>query len=173
MKKLLILLLLFTLTPARADVSPGSGIPSLTVGGRVFTDLSSNLIVLWATITASAAVKHSSLRKIGTTAGYTVTSGKTLTVQGCRFLVKTAAAGISLVFAYGDTDVSMNGAAPTNETDSTGNAGFGHLIGIINPASTAQVDAPFWDTVPTGKIPEVYNSTGTIDVMVYCFGYEK
>lgn len=81
----------------------------LTVGGRVFTDLTS-LIILYGEV--STATRYTTLRKQNGAAGYQVTAGKTLTISAMSLLYGgTVTNTTAVALLYGDTDVGINSAA--------------------------------------------------------------
>lgn len=92
-------------------------IPSLTVGRQVFTDVSTNLIMLFgctAGHTAGTPLK-SSMRRNGATTAYAVTSAKTYTVQA--LIVSNGGTGVEgpVQIAQADNDVGIaNSGALTN-----------------------------------------------------------
>ncbi len=135
-------------------------VPSLTVGGRVFTDLT-NLIVLTA---AHSAGNLSTLRLPGASSGYQVPAGKTLKIWAIRqYTTSSYVAPTSL--GYGDTDVGYNsGSTPTNPIYYSVGANA-YTAG----ATTGITETSLLFSVPTGKY--VFGSTSGQQGGTTVFGY--
>lgn len=87
-------------------------IPTLTVGGRVFTDLTT-LIEL--TGFCGNTNTNASLRLYSGSSGYQVTVGKTLTLHAQQISWTTASGSAGFALGYADNDVGMDsGTAFTN-----------------------------------------------------------
>lgn len=142
-----------------------SAIPTLTVGGRVFTDLT-NLIVLKASI--SAAGRYSTFRRLNGTAGYQVTAGKTLTIVALRGFNRGAAVE-SVNLQYGNTDSGVESAVDqTGVVYESGAAMYNSLA--FSATSGSSAEAPSGFTVPATKYPGVIGTTGsTVSVYAYCY----
>lgn len=141
--------------------------PSLTIGGRVFTDLT-NLIILHGAVAAGQA--NCSLRKANGVAGYAVTAGKTLTIYACKGRSNTAA-NTKIILLYSDNDMGVDTAtAPTNPVyimGSTANYGLTYSGG----ASVDQEQAHEINfQVPATKIPGVIMVSSVSYFRAY--GYE-
>lgn len=152
---------------AAPPVSPGI-IPSLTVGGRVMTDLHRLIVLNGYSYNASA--NYVSLRLPNGTAGYAVTTGKTLRIVAASGH-SNAASTLGSV-CYGDNDVGGSGtSAPTNVVYMSGSDLFGQ---IFNLPSTSDLDKS-WSlnfTVPATKIPCIKFPAGT-GAYVSLYGYEE
>lgn len=151
------------------------GIPSLEIGGRVFTDLQ-NLIQLVASVGTTAANGNASARLANGVAGYQVPVGKILTLQAFRAAGNiTAGAAIGLfALGYSDNDAGQqSNNALTNAVYIAGtNTGPS-----IPPASAAAVvtsmECPLPDfQVPAGKYISLVNQNNAY-YNVYLFGYLK
>ena len=136
-------------------------IPTLTVGGRVFTDLT-NLIILYGMSTTSTH-NWSTLRKQNGSSGYTVTSGKTLTINAVTCITPNSTApAVSLL--YGTSDVGLDsGSAPTGAVYLAGGSST-NTIYISQCASSgsslSQISSGSVDfQVPAGKYPCGYMNT--------------
>jgi len=143
---------------------------SITVGGRVFTDLP-NLILLQGF--ANTAGNITTPRAGGATAGYVVPSAKTLKIQAVRLVSSTNTISRAYLL-YGDTDVGMDsGSLPTTPIYLAGGgisihslvAGAANAVGLSGPGYNEI--ACDW-RIPTGKYPAVGISGGGV---VYLFGY--
>lgn len=149
-----------------------AAVPTLTVGGRVFTDLA-NLKILFASVT-DATNKNSSFRKDGTSAGYAVTSGKTLTVLAVRLYsgaVTVGNANLGFIL-YSDNDVGLNSATSfTNPVFSTGTGAGSALWSQGGTVLTMPLEAALSFAVPTGKFIGWQNN-GTALQTAVLFGYE-
>jgi len=79
-------------------------IPSLTIGGRVITDLA-NLIVLYG-YSNSSATSRCSLRKVNTSTGYTPSGTKVFQAVAVRIQTLIVATS-GLALGYADTDIGL------------------------------------------------------------------
>ncbi len=82
-------------------------IPILTVGGRVFTDLT-NLIFLIGSV--NTAGRGCTGRKAGAASGYQVTAGKTLTIYAVKITCEDSAGAYGITLSQSDNDVGVNTA---------------------------------------------------------------
>lgn len=90
-------------------------VPSLTIGGRVFTDVSSSLIVLYGNSVGGGALTNCGLRLGNGTAAYQVTAGKTLQIRAVKIMTSVTAANSGCTFLYCDNDIGYrSNTAPTN-----------------------------------------------------------
>lgn len=134
--------------------------PTITVGGRVFTNIA-DLIIL---ATVNSTNLYGTFRISSGSSGYQVTSGKTYTVYAIRLFSTTASAWVSQAVGYGDTDVGLNsGSPPTNNVQSFGTA-------IPSVAGTADAEAPMKFAIPAQKYPYIAGTGGTCTAVIY--GYE-
>lgn len=143
-------------------------IDSITVGGRVFTDLT-NLIILHAGL--STGGDFSTFRKASGSAGYQVTAGKTLHIYALDAWANATNVQSSIILLYGDTDVGQtSGSGPTNPVYLAGSTTYqiadynnGTGGGIVYKASA--LDFP----IPSTKYV-AYLSGNLSSVVLY--GYE-
>lgn len=149
-------------------------IPSLTVGGVVFTDLSAALIVLYGSV--ATTTRYTTLRRTTATAGYQTTSGKTLTIRACKITYISLTGNPTINLLYGDTDVGLNSSsAPTNPVylggDSSSSCG---VLGGSSGAASGPVSygetAPFFNTPSTKYSAMFLNIEATTNMLAY--GYE-
>lgn len=84
-------------------------IPSITIGGRVFTDLD-NLLILGANMSGN---KYWTFAEGNGTGDYQVPVGKTLQVLAVQTVCTTASNGVSILL-YGDNAVDNSSTPPTN-----------------------------------------------------------
>lgn len=118
-------------------------------------------------IAVGNAAKYSTFRSANGTAGYQVTTGKTLKFRAARVVVVTAAASGGVVLGYGDTDVNIAaGAAPTNPVYLGGSS----FVRLQNLSVEGQFSMPVRFDVPAGKYPFIF-SDGLCAVFI--FGYEE
>lgn len=153
-------------------------IPTITVGGRVFTDLTT-IIILQAYMNSSAATRYSTFRR--TSSGYQVTTAKTLKLHAAKWSgIGTNSGGFTM--GYGDNDVGFSSAsAPTNETFPFYGSATNSVM--LNGRDTTSRE-PVWDEMafdpnnPNGfaatKYPFLLNQNSTTNSNVVCqiFGYE-
>lgn len=148
-----------------------SAIPTLTVGGRVFTDLQ-NLIILKGYAQLS---QNATLRNFTGTAGYQVTAGKTLQIQAVEWQTNSYfTTGHSVFVLQTDNDVGLNTAtAFTNPVYPFGNSTdtFGGL-NVCNDTGTIRSQKVYRFNVAAGKYVSMVNAAGSVNTEVTVFGYE-
>lgn len=150
-----------------AQIIQPSVIPTLTVGGRVFTDLT-NLIILTGTL-AGAANGYTTMRRINGTAGYQVTTGKTLTIYAMKALLQVAG---NCNPAYADADVgNATNTALTNPIYFTSVLGAGVTNGNSPLGSWQDTQIQF--AIPAGKYMCIVNQAGATNALYMAFGYES
>ncbi len=146
-------------------------LPTLTIGERVFTDLT-NLKILKTYITTSA--RYSTYKNPDGTA-YSVPANKTLKVKALAVRTSGPAIAIDAKLLYGDTDVGFNSAAaPTNPIYTLNDSNFFELTGMKG-AYNAQVMESGMEqavefSVPTGKF--VTSSADNAPGFFILYGYE-
>lgn len=152
------------------EVTVVSTIETVTVGGRVFSDLS-GLIVAGVYLNGGA-VQYGTFRKNNTTSGYQVTSGKTYQIGALTWFSSAAGHGFGL--GYGDNDRGLDGdtTPPTNAVWQFGAAGGGDgtIFYMCGTAYTLHSQATKFN-VPSQKYPAA-TSTSAINGGVQVFGYE-
>lgn len=119
--------------------------------GAFATDTATDIITLWGFVTATQNV--STLRKVGATSGYQVTSGKTFYI--CRMkLFMTSNVVVQVPLGYADNDVGMDTTtARTNPVAVFGNPevsnGTGGLSGLgsVSIAQTSNDDLSLHDII--------------------------
>ena len=148
-------------------------IDTLTIGGRVFTDLT-NLIILEMTANTGSGVVYSTFRLSNSSSGYQVTSGKTFTIYAIQATSLTSTARISL--GYGNTDVGNDSSsAPTSFVAE------GHLIVAASPSaepprmiigggSIVNFVANF--SIPSLKYPCFVSDGSGFQGSAFIYGYE-
>lgn len=154
---------------ARAIGTLGT-IPSLTIGGRVYTDLD-NLIILSAGTSTSG--NTTMFRKGTGSAGYPVTASKTLTITSLVMYNKDASANVNEFFGYADTDLGYNsGSAAVNPVYFAGAGSATEMwIGLDTTLgqSTRTINLHF--QIPAGKYLFVTNN-GAHATNYFAYGYE-
>ena len=155
-----------------ASIILPSTIPSIVVGGRVFTDLD-NLIILNASVIGTTNTNSTPRLSTGS-AGYQVTTGKTLKIWAWKMDVTwvTVVSTQVLRIGYQDNDVGM--ATSTGFT----NRVFDANGGGITLGSMATLTQPFQEglcslSIPAGKYMGIEALTTNIgNCTVRFFGYE-
>lgn len=176
MRSKLLLILGFVVglsAPSYGAIFPSG--PTLTVGGRNFTDLA-NLIVLEA-YTATAN-HYSSLVKLSgasvVTTAYQVTSGKTFSVCGVRVIAaSSSAATCQMQMLYGTGFVLSvdQASAPTGAVFPMGlSASGGFQFMSTAPATTPTGYDTNW-TIPASDYPAI-QTLSTTGCVIYVYGYE-
>ena len=132
-----------------------AGLPSVTVGGRTFTDLT-NLITI---SNYGLGANYSTMRKSDGT-NYTPSGIKKLRILAFKVKVLEAGNGIREI-GYGDTAVTDSAAAPTNAVIAR--------LGIVNATALDNTSYEFATNieVPNGKYPYVRGC------FVAIYGYEE
>lgn len=157
-----------------AAVSYPTAIPTLTIGGRVFTDLE-NLKVLSAYCDCSAGTRYSTLRLHSASAGYQVPVGKTFKVLAVAVIPLVGAAASRYAYpVYGDNDVGFaSAAAPTNAVFPYGNQTASVILpsNTVPTAANTRLEMAIRQDIPAGKYPAVLGTLG-LEFTAYVFGYE-
>lgn len=167
MKKLFILLLLLT-TTAQAAFIPTQ--PTMTIGGRVFTDLT-NLITLECSASGLTNV-NCTFRKAFSGSGYTPSGGTAFKCAAMRIQSDSTTA-LSGKVLYADNDVGfITSTAFTNPVYVNGNSS---TVGSFLDAAqylgqVMELGCNF--IIPNGKYPGVI-SGGNQVLHVEMFGYEQ
>lgn len=148
-------------------------IPTLTVGGRVFTDLE-NLIQLKAYVEGTTNVRGTA-RKLNASAGYQVPVGKKFVIKAVRIIPTYASANAlyPATIVYADNDVGVAAAtAFTNEVDIGGSVLISQLGAMLTTAFTLQEFILNFE-VPAGKYIGVRSLTSSVTYAIFdIFGYE-
>lgn len=142
-----------------------AAIPTLTIGGRVFTDLA-NLKTLVG-YCAGAGGTNTDFRTMAG-AVYVVPASKSFRILAVKFMIATAG---TCLFGYCDNDVGVGSAtAPTNGAYMINSSGQMLVTPIAN--TNIAVEFPFDLIVPTGKYPFASGGGGTFNGTVIIYGYE-
>lgn len=156
-----------------AAVSYPPAIPTLTIGGRVFTDLE-NLVQLKAYVEGTTNVRGTA-RKLNASAGYQVPVGKKFVIKAVRIIPTYASASAlyPATIVYADNDVGVAAAtAFTNEVDIGGNVLIGQLGTMLSTSFTLQEFVLNFE-VPAGKYIGVRALTSSLTYAALdIFGYE-
>lgn len=165
------LTLLFSITSSAAYAPLA---PSLTVGGRVFTDLT-NLIVLQCYVSSNNGC---TFRKTNGSSGYQVTAGKTLTIWAYRLETANTASISDGIPFYSDTDLGWSSpTAPTNPFYIAG--GVAATIWTTTALAAQATSTPGMKEIatefpiPATKFPAWNWSAQNGSLMVTAFGYEN
>ncbi len=146
-------------------------IPTLSVGGRVFTDLTTLIVLAGGNLTIN---RYSTLRKPNGTAGYQVTVGKTLRIDACRIWTTSTGGLCNVGLLYGDTDVGLDSAsAPTTAVSYGGSSsvyvGFqGTAASGVESQAPAEI-TPFFSVVAQKYAAMLSDRAAT---NMTAFGYE-
>lgn len=156
-----------------AAVSFPPAIPSLTVAGRVFTDVE-NLIHVRGFAVGTTNVRCS-LRKITGTAGYQVPVGKKFVVRAVRCVSTVSATSADFMFllVYSDNDVGVSSStAFTNPIYAGGSSNIASLGSLSEIKDDVQEFVTGFE-VPAGKyVGMQVLATAANYVAVDLFGYE-
>lgn len=152
----------------------GSMIPSLTVGGRVFTDLD-NLFILQAFISGGSSIQHFYRTGVAANAVYQVTAGKTFYALAAKIW-------------QGGPTTDQDVLVQLRQSD-TGTGSGSNTVGLLTGVATGRtedyiglskiVNSNFQEFAIFGKasaqkyIQAVNTSTASTYNMVQLFGYER
>lgn len=166
----LALMLTFSFPAWAVTVSNSAVVPSITVGGRVFTDLTNLKILYTEAGNNNGAVTYAPFVNPDGT-NYQVTTGKTFTIYAIRFFNFVVGAATSLRLGYGTTAAAFSTSAPTGATNLLLAANF---FPFFNQANT-WFEMALNLAVPATKFPYLVgpNSATTTDGVYQIFGYEK
>lgn len=149
------------------NIATPQAIPSITIGGRVFTDLK-NLLILGGP-TGGAVYGITTCRKQNGTAGYQTTAGKTLRITALEVTVLTAVATSCVSMGYSDTDLGrLVNTAPTNPVYMEGVAGYG-----FSTSETGIYQYACNFTIPAGKYLFVNGNGNASLTQCRLYGYEE
>lgn len=146
-------------------------IPTITVGGRVFTDLT-NLIILIGVL--ENAGDFTTLRKMNATSGYQVPGGKTFTAMAIKIAGAPQNIGCNHSVLYGDNDVGENSAsAPATPVYAGGFTAPSATVQSVKDSGGALLfpEAAINFQVPTGKFM-AHTADASVRSIVYIYGYE-
>jgi len=149
-------------------------VPTLTIAGRVFTDLQ-NLIVIRGHFNGVGAAYTGFAKTTGIvapgTGGYVVPASKTFQVHAMSLLILTAAAGTySPAIGYGDTDIAGSAAAaPANAKYSSNASASGSNL---SPTPAGKLEVDFRFDIPTGKYAFAYMNNQALVGPIFLYGYE-
>lgn len=150
-----------------------AAVPSLSIGGRVFTDVS-NLKILGASFDAVTTV-NGTFRLPNTTAGYQVPASKKFVVMAIvvKIFESTAAAStIGMRLQYSDNDVGLQtSTALTNAVAVFGSNQASSFGTLANTSLSSQFQEAVYFEVPAAKYLTGINISAKVaSALVY--GYE-
>jgi hypothetical protein len=155
------------------NVVVASAIPTLTVGNRVFTDLT-NLIILYGAAHGTTTT-NCTFRKANASSGYTPSGSKAFKVQALSSNLSFSAASTNgtAVLLYSDSDTNPDTSNvftnPVYIGGNASNAAIGNLISLSNSHFEYAVDF----TIPNLKYPGFsISSTSTVFQTIQLYGYE-
>lgn len=150
---------------------PTTAVPSITVGGRVFTDLA-NLITLGFYYNTNAG---STGRLASASSGYQIPAGKSFKAMAFKGLINVAGtSGVALsYYSQTDNDVGMDSATVfTNPVNAFAQSGLSCMFGANGPVGSV-VEGPLPDfLVATGKYMSTQRSGAAAEyAVIYVYGY--
>jgi hypothetical protein len=147
-------------------------IPTLTVGGRVFTDLSTLITLVTAIQTAN---RSGTFRLTNGSSGYPVTASKTLTVSAMSVISTNQVAGNSAgvaSFGYADNDVGVNSATALTTPVYYGGSALIGLAPVGEPSFGGEFQYSVKLVVPAGKYPFAVQDGSANILVIHAYGYE-
>lgn len=176
MKTFLLTLLTIIITGSSAiAVTYASDIPSQTVCGRKYTNLT-NLIHLQAYV-ADSTNKYGSFRKDGGSAGYSP-SGVSfrITCITLTHVITTAGTPVRMInLLYSDNDLGVAGTTtPTNPVHIGGSSNFTIGVAGNNNQVGVRLEYPVNFVIPSGKYGGIIHfPSGTGNITAEAWGYEE
>lgn len=169
MKKLILILSLFIAgTVTAAPVSPPV-LPTITVGGRVFTD-TKNLIILYGL--SNGTNGNSTLRRANATSGYTPTGGKVFKAYAIKIYNLSSSASYGVSLSQSDNDLGIQSpSAMTNPVTMAGSTSMQPVTTATGLGQTAEGSLDF--QIATGKFLTVTSSSSTNSGNIIVYGYEQ
>lgn len=146
-------------------------IPTLTIGGRVFTDLST-LIELTGYCNTNA---NASLRLYSGSAGYQVTTGKTLTIGACKLSAATSSSNVTFNLGYADNDVGLDSSTAFTSAVWRGGSSSNRIVAFIvgsSGVSTSSVEMGIKVNCIAQKYVAFSGVAGAGGVYITAWGYE-
>lgn len=148
-------------------------IPTLTIGGRVFTDLT-NLKVLVGGF-AGTANGNCTMREASSSSGYTPSGSKAFRILAVQIIAISVAPGSFAGILYADNDVGLaTNTAFTNAVYPGGDSRGGFFNSSASVVTTTfSYETALNFRVPNGKYPAVTNNASTFNCGIRIFGYEE
>lgn len=146
---------------------PASPLPSISVGNRVFTDVT-NLIILYGY--CAGTNNHATFRTLNGTAGYTPSGSKTYVAQAIKFSSGGTAA-LQFGIGYASNDVGFASATAFTSGVYMGGAASTMFNSVSGVGSNGE--APISFTVLNAKYPFLDCSLSNGTAGVFLYGYEK
>lgn len=155
-----------------AAVNNPASAPSLTIGGRVLTDVANlKCLVGYASSGKQCTFRD---RSVVTATGYQVPASKTFQIQAIRIHCNTTAAdgGSRGAIFYCDNDLGQDSlTAATNAKYRGGISTLGQIVHGFNVVASV-LESVFNFDVPTGKYVSFVNVTAGATLFIEVFGYE-
>jgi hypothetical protein len=150
------------------NLLPGSAIPYLTVGGRVFTDLK-NLVVVTGGFDGTNT--NSSCREWNGSAGYQVPVGKRLVIFAAQVNCIIFTTTCFYTICYSDNDVGVYGTTAFTNKVTLGNSASSIAYMPIVSAVGKTEQAGVLGIVPAQKYVGLCKNIGDAYTLVTLFGY--
>lgn len=146
--------------------SGGSLVDNLVIGGRTYTDVSSNLIILVAAVTNGSGPR-SGFRVGNVATQYQVPAGKTLRVTSIKAIATAGAIQIKLAHTTADPGFNTGGSFTGTVWYLGVNPAY---IGSASGVGDSNEYNVNW-TIPQNLWPAVDFTTGTSDGTLIAYGY--
>lgn len=145
--------------------------PSLTIGGRVFTDLD-NLKTLYGFTNTAANISGSTFREFDGTAGYQVPVGKKFVLLAMQCMSVTTTGTVGTV-GYCDNDIGL-GSNPASATNPVycGGSNIIRPFGLSGASITTETAYPIYFEVPAEKYLFIDDTNATAYGYYKFYGYE-
>ena len=147
----------------------GGNVPSLVVGGRLFTDLD-NLMVLFGFVSTN---DYCTLRKSGIASGYQAPVGKKFQCLAAKTITQdNNAASQALTVGYADNDVGLNTATvPTNRIGPYGVTPDQYHGVLTTGLDEVKTETSIFFEILAQKYPFIFTN-GMARIEAQIFGYE-
>lgn len=146
--------------------------PTLEVGGRVFTDLSTLKTI--ATLNGGASGSQSNFRLMTGSSGYTPSGSTALKVKAMKITPETGSTGL-VDLVYSDNDVGLSTTtAFTNPVRVCGTSNFHFVSPAFSSTQSFQnTEYPMEWTVPNAKYAGIGGPGAGVIVVAFLYGYEE
>ncbi len=152
-------------------IIPGSQIDTITVAGRVFTNLT-NLIILYARMSSGAAENYSTMRTAAGSSGYTPSGSKAFKMSAIKTMnYAPTTTAMLLGIVQSNNDVGMSSATvPTGQVFPTG--GAGNLAIQCSGTSGVTIEETADFQIANTKFLSLIAPAQVDDALVKVYGYE-
>ncbi len=158
-------------TPGKADITASGTIPTIQVGGVTLTNVGNSLKILSCSATGATNIRCTLALSSAPTAGYAVTTAKTLRIKAVQFRDDTPGSPSTVTFYQSDNDVGQTGASTALTNGAQKSFAFPLIDLTTQPQSHNAFATNF--TVAAAKYLTAQLSAVAKGVSVIAYGYEE